>query len=157
MAEFFIKAETMEVFTEVPEDEEGKFDLIHSEEELIEHFDKEALITLRTNIRGKEAATDKKKSLKKLAVECFKAATKPVKEEKEKAEPKERKPSRKGIIRGILEEKGTISLADLSEISGYPEDQVKKSIAGLKNKKRMKDPMNITFNKEDSTYTCHQD
>lgn len=152
--EFFVKAETMELFQEVPEDEEGKFALIGKEEDLTEQFDKEELLKLITNMKGKEVAGDKKKSLKKLGKDIFKLATK---KPKAKKEPKERKPSRKGIIRAILEEKKTISLQDLSELSGYPEDQVKKSIAALKNKRRMKDPMNITYDRKEQTYTCHQD
>jgi len=156
MKQFFVNADTMVAVKEVEEDAEGNFAVITKPDELIESFEKEKLIALRTNIRGKEAKGDQNKSAKKLAFEICEQMgkdPKPAAKTKEKKPPKVTKVS---MAREILAEKGTIKKADLAEAIGHDLQNCHTMISILKNAKRTKEPLFVSYNKATTEYTLHE-
>lgn len=155
--QFVVNATDMSFYKEVPEGQEGKFAVISNVDELADQFDKDSLITLRTNLRGKPAAGDAKKSAKKLAFECFKEATKEKTPAAEKKETAPKKPTKTNLAREILKEKGVISRKDLAEAIGHDESNCHTMMSILKNPKRTKDPVWNLFDKASGTYTIYED
>lgn len=148
--EIFVKKGTMEVFQDVPEKEEGKFFLCSKADQLASEFNKDELIKMMVGIKGRVAANDKKKSLKKLAFECFAAATEN-KLGKKAATP--RKESKLAKLRVALIVGKTITKEKLSEIAGYDIANTHTAMSILKNPARTKDPIFYTYDKAKKAYT----
>lgn len=119
---------------------------------------KEQLIQLRTDLRGKEAKGDDKKSMRKLSYEIFAEVFKEKKPaaEKAKKEKKEKKPTKMGMIREILGN-GPMDKATLAEMIGSDAPNTNTMISILKNPTRTKDPIFVTYNKATQVYTMYAD
>ena len=154
MEQFFINSDTLEVFKEAPTDVKGNFAVVTSAEELVDQFgDKTKMQKLISNVRGKALKGDEQKSLKKLAIECFKLMTTP---EAEKKAPKEKKPpkvTKVSIARRVLGDKGTILKKDLAEAVGHDLSNCHTMISILKNASRTKEPLFVAYNKSTTEYT----
>lgn len=156
MKQFFVNSDTMTAVKEVEEGNEGNFAVITTVDGLTESFDKEKLVELRTSVRGKVAKGDKNKSAKKLAFEIFEQITKPEKEKKKAKEKKPAKITKVSMARKILTDKITVKKADLAEAIGHDLQNCHTMISILKNVKRTKEPMFVSYNKSTTEYTLHE-
>jgi len=157
MTQFFVNADEMTAIKEVTEDAVGNFAVITKADELLETFPKkEDLIKLRTSIRGKEAKGDQNKSAKKLAFEIFEQMGKDPKPEKKAKEKKPPKITKVSMARDILLEKTTIKKADLAEAIGHDLQNCHTMISILKNAKRTKKPLYVSYNKATTEYTLQE-
>jgi len=151
--EFLIEAASMKVVEKA--EGEGKFALISSPDDLAAQFEKADLVKLRTNLRGKAAEADEKKSVKKLAGECFMAMDKGGEKKKSAAKKDKapKKPSKMDTIVATLQEKKTITRPELAAIIGSDEANTHTMISILKSPKRTKEPILVDYDKGTKTYT----
>jgi len=156
--EFFVESSTFKIYPEPPEDAEGEFVHISSVEDLTNVFKKLDLQKAMVQMKGREVASDMKKSAKKLAFEIYEATTGGGKKSSggEAKPPKEKKPSKIGKLREMLTEKGTATKEELAEFSGYDKPNTHTAISILKNPKRTKVPVFTSYDRRIETYFVHE-
>ena len=156
-------------------DADGDCILVESVEQLTS-TDREELLCIREKIFGKNSPVDAKKSAAKLSQEIWDEVFKGEDEKqntstasgegveesdkpgdksgkKDKKEQKEKKKTKADIARETLQEKVTMTQAELAAACGSDTRNTHTMISIMKNPQRTKDPVEILYNKHDKTYT----
>lgn len=155
---FFFKADTFELVADADVNKEDpQLVEIVSKEQLVPMFSKEDLLRLRRSVFGSNTAIDEKKTVATLAEEIWNEIHRedPQDEEESKAKSKgkNKKETKTGRLRKILAEKGTMGREDLAQQVGVSYRDIHVMVSIMRNEKRTKDPVDISYDKEAKTYT----
>lgn len=166
--QFYFNKETFELVADVDADENCTH--ITSLEDLLK-IDRPSLRKIRSNIFGGETPADSKKASKVLAKQIIAEigrtdkADEPVDkpdlpinepppvDEQDPVTGKVKKVKKMDLIKAVVQEKGTISRADLAVEIGSDERNTHTMVSILGNAKRTKVPVKISYNKKDKTYS----